>query len=316
MNNRPLKIISGSSHPKFAKDVADNLGVELVNATISHFDDDETQIEIHTSIRGADTFIIQSGSRPANHNLMELFFILDALKRSHCWRRTAVMPLYPYARADRKVKPHVPISAKTVADLLKASGMDRLVTMDLHAGQISGFFDCPVDNLYANTIFIKHIKEKNNLENTCIVSPDIGGSLRADTLAKQLGCHVAIIYKRRGGPGQIESTRLIGDVSGMKCILVDDMIASGGTMVKAAELLKENGAIEVSAYATHAILTGTSVSKIDASEFSKVYVTDSVPLNKYAAISNKIEVLSVAPLFAEAIKRVHKEVSLADLFVA
>jgi ribose-phosphate pyrophosphokinase len=318
MNNsgRDMRIISGSANPKLAEDICASLACcdKLANTFTDTFPDDECQIEIYDSMRGLDVFVIQPTSRPANHHIMELCLILDALKRSNCWRVTAVIPYYGYARQDRKVKPQVPISAKAVANLISASGVDRIITMDLHSGQTQGFFDIPVDNLYSSSIFLNHIKEKYSPEEIIIVSPDAGGTNRVKAYAKRLNCGMAIVYKKRNKPGQIEEMTLIGEVSGKTVIMLDDMIDSAGTLCGASEIVYESGATDVVAYAAHPVMTGTSVTKINNSKFSKVYVTDTIPLNKYAVASDKIEVMSIAPLIADAIKNVHEESSMSHLF--
>ena len=310
------KIISGSANPKLAEDICGELESceKLANTFVDTFADDESQIEIYDTMRGKDVFVIQPTCRPANHHIMELCLILDALKRSNCWRVTAVLPYYGYARQDRKVKPQAPISAKAVANLISVSGANRIITVDLHSGQTQGFFDVPVDNLYASSIFIKHIKEKYNPENIIIVSPDAGGTNRVKAYAKRLNCGMAIVYKKRNKPGQIEEMTLIGEVEGKTVIMLDDMVDSAGTLCGASEVVYEAGAVGIEAYATHPVLTGTSVTKINNSKFTKVYVTDTIPLNKYAIASEKIAMMSIAPLIAEAIKNVHEESSMAHLF--
>ena len=311
-----MRIISGSANPKLAETVClqlPNCG-GLSKVFIGTFSDGESQIEIYDTMRGMDVFVIQPTCKMANHNVLELCLILDALKRSNCWRVTAVIPYYGYARQDRKVKSQVPISAKAVANLISVSGIDRIITIDLHSGQTQGFFDIPVDNLYASGIFIKQIKENYSADDIVVVSPDAGGTNRAKAYAKRLNCGMAIVYKKRKGPGQIEDMTLIGDVSGKTVIMLDDMIDSAGTLCGASEVVWEAGATDIVAYATHPVLTGTSVTKINNSKFSKVYVTDTIPLNKYAVASGKIEIISIAPLLASAIKNVHEETSVGNLF--
>lgn len=314
--DRDLLIISGSANPKLADDVCKNLDCcnKPASILINTFADEETNIKINDSVRGKDVFVIQPTSKPANQHIMELCLILDALKRSNCWRVTAVLPYFGYARQDRKVAPQVPISAKAVANLIEISGADRVITIDLHSGQTQGFFDIPVDNLYASSLFIKHIKSNHNPNDIVIVSPDAGGTNRAKAYAKIIGCDMAIVYKRRSGPGKIEDMTLIGDVKNKVVIMLDDMIDSSGTVCGASKIVMEAGAKLIFAYATHPVLTGTSVTKINDSCFTKVFVTDTIPLNKYAIVSEKIEVMSIAPLLASAIEGVHKETSISHLF--
>lgn len=316
MNSRPLKIISGSANPKLAKDICSNLEecTGLVDAIVEKFNDGESNIGINEDVRGCDVFVIQPTSRPSNHNIMELCLLLDALKRSNCWRVTAVVPYYGYARQDRKMRPQVPISAKLVADVISEAGINRMLTMDLHSGQTQGFFNAPVDNLFASSLFLKHIKEEYDTKEVVVVSPDAGGTERAKAYAKRIGCGMAICYKKRSGPGQIEEMTLIGNVFGKTVIMLDDMVDTAGTLCGASKLVFDAGALDVIAYCTHPVLTGTSVNKIEDSYFSKVYVTDTIPLNKFAAVSDKIEVMSVAPLFAEAIFCIHHEQANSALF--
>jgi len=318
MNNsgRDLRIISGSSNIKLAKEICNNLEAceHLVDVLVGTFNDEESRIEINESVRGCDVFVVQSGCRPANHHIVELCLILDALKRSNCWRITVVLAYFPYARADMKIKPQIPISAKAIADIISVSGADRIITVDLHSGQTQGFFDIPVDNLYASYVFIEHIRERFKPEDIIIVSPDAGGTNRAKAYAKRLGCGMAIVYKKRSGPGQIEEMTLIGEVEGKTVIMLDDMVDSAGTLCGASEVVYDAGAIGIEAYCTHPVLTGTSVTKINNSKFTKVYVTDTIPLNKYAVASEKISVISIAPMIAEAIKNVHEDSPMSHLF--
>lgn len=317
MSKRKLKIISGSSNPVLAKSVCDNLSTEcsgLVDAMIGKFADGESRIEIREDVRGCDVFVIQSTSSPANHHVIELCLILDALKRSNCWRINAVLPYYGYARQDRKIMPQVPISARAIADLISVSGVDRVVTIDLHSGQSQGYFSVPVDNLYAGPIFINKILSEHNPEELVLVSPDAGGAMRARAVAKRIGCDMAVVYKRRGKAGQIDDMLLLGEVENKIVIILDDMVDTAGTLCGAAEVIHKAGATEINAYCTHAVLSSPSVTRIDESNFNKVYVTDTIPLNKYASVSDKIEVISIAELLAQAILNIHRENGQCSLF--
>lgn len=316
MKDRELKIISGSANPKLAKDICSNLEEcsGVVDTTIESFNDEESNIAIKDSVRGCDVFVVQPTSRPANHHIMELCLILDALKRSNCWRVTAVIPYYGYARQDRKMMPQVPISAKLVADFISVAGIDRILTMDLHSGQTQGFFDVPVDNLFASSIFLKQIKNMYDPNEVVVVSPDAGGTERAKAYAKRIGCGMAICYKKRAGAGKIEEMTLIGEVSDKTVIMLDDMVDTAGTLCGASKLVSDAGALDVVAYCTHPVLSGVSVTKIEESAFSKIYVTDTIPLNKFAVVSDKIKVITVAPLLAEAIHCIHHEKANSALF--
>ena len=318
-NDRPLKIISGSANPKLASDIANQIGVELSPSLISTFSDGECQIEIHDNMRGCDVFVIQPTCPPTDHNIMELYFILDALKRSACWRVTAVIPYYGYGRQDRKIKPRVPISAKAVANLLATGGLDRVLTIDLHSGQIQGFFECPVDHLYGSKVFLDHMKA-NLKEHTVLLSPDAGGTDRVYHYSKRLNLPMATSYKKRSGPNEIEQLIILGAVKSQHVIVVDDMIDTAGTLCKIAYLAMNEGAKSVTCYATHAVLSGKAAERIQESPISRVYVTDTIPPSpendpfSYQAITNKIERVSVAPLFAEAILNIHYETSVSTLF--
>lgn len=317
MSKRKLKIISGSSNPVLAKSVCDNLPTEcsgLVDAVVSKFADSESRIEIREDVRGCDVFVLQSTSKPANDYVVELCLILDALKRSNCWRINSVIPYYGYARQDKKVMPQVPISARAIADLISVSGIDRVVTIDLHSSQSQGYFSVPVDNLFAGPIFIDRILFEHKPEDIVLVSPDAGGAMRTKAVAKRIGCDMAIVYKKRGAPGQIDDTILLGDVEGKIAIILDDMVDTAGTLCSAAKVIGEAGAIEINAYCTHAVLSKPSVTRIDESKFNKVFVTDTIPLNKYGSASGKIEVISIAPLLAKAIYNVHYENGMCELF--
>ena len=306
-----FKIFTGSAHPNFSKDVADNLNITLAEAEISRFSDGEISIRLCESVRGKDVFVIQPTCAPANDNLMELFIIIDALKRSSVNCINVIMPYFGYARQDRKAEPRVPITAKLVADLLQRAGITRLVTMDLHAGQIQGFFDIPVDNLYGSVIFQDYIRSKN-LQNAIIASPDIGGVARARYFAKLLGLEIVLIDKRREKANESEVMNVIGNVRDKNVILIDDIIDTAGTMVKAASAFKEKGATSVIALGTHAVFSGESYEKIEKSQIDEVIVTDTIPLK---IASPKIKVLSVAPLFAEVIRRINKNESVNSLFI-
>lgn len=318
-NDRPIKIISGSAHPQLAQDIAANLDAKISPSLISSFSDGESQIEIHDNMRGCDVFVIQPTCPPANENIMELYFILDVLKRSDCWRVTAVIPYYGYGRQDRKIKPRVPISGKAVANLLTLGGIDRVLTIDLHSGQIQGFFECPVDHLYGSKVFINHMKE-NLEEHTVLLSPDAGGTDRVHHYAKRLDLPMATSYKKRSGPNAIEQMIILGAVKGMNVVVVDDMIDTAGTLCKIAILAMNEGARSVTCYATHAVLSGKAAARIQESPISKVYVTDTIPPSpetdaaSFDAITNKIQRVSVAPLFAQAIMNIHYETSISSLF--
>lgn len=318
-NGRPLKIISGSANQLLAQKIVEKLDIPLAKATVSTFSDGESQIEIHDNMRGCDVFVIQPTCYPANHNIMELYLILDALKRSACWRVTAVLPYYGFGRQDRKSKPRVPISAKAVASLITLGGIDRVLTIDLHSGQIQGFFDCPVDHLYGASVFLPHIKE-NLKQFTVLLSPDAGGTDRVHYYAKKLDIPMATSYKKRTKPNQIDEMIILGDVKGRHVIIIDDMIDTAGTLCKIAILAKTNGAESITCYATHAVLSGKAIENIEGSPISRVYVTDTIPMpdavnpEKFEMITRKIRYISVSDLFAEAIKNIHNETSVSSLF--
>lgn len=310
-----LKIFSGNSNPDFAKKVAESAGVELGHAKFSRFSDGEIQIEIHESVRGCNAFVIQSTCPPVNEGYMELFLILDALRRASAREISAVIPYYGYARQDRKVAPRAPISAKCVADLLKTSGADRLISVDLHSSQIQGFFDGPVDHLFAIPTFARQWRETYGTgEEFVAVSPDAGGVERVRAFAKRLACSIAIIDKRRAGPNQVESVNLVGDVKGKTAIILDDMIDTAGTLTQAVDSLLKNGAKRVFAVATHPVLSGPAVSRLRESGVEKVWVSDTIPLRPEAQESGKFEVVSMAPVVAEAIKRINAHDSVSALF--
>ena len=309
-----MKVLSCTSNPSLSNKIAKNLKLKLVNTTIKNFADGEIYIEINENIRGNSIFVIQSISHPANDNLMELLICIDALKRSSAKNITAVIPYFGYARQDRKVVPRTSISAKLVSNLIMNAGAHRVVTVDLHAGQIQGFFDIPVDNLFTTPIFARHIKKNINLKNIICVSPDIGGVERARALGKRLDAGLAIIDKRRPAPGKSEVMNIIGDVKDKSCIITDDIIDSGGTIVNAAKALKTKGAKEVYVYITHAVLSGSAVDKIKNSPVKKLIVTDSIDNSKKIKNSPKIEVLSISTLMSEAIKRISNSTSVSSLF--
>ena len=309
-----MKILSGTSNTKLSKDISRQLKLKLVNTNIKRFSDGEIYIEINENIRGNSVFVIQSTSHPANDNLMELLLCIDALKRSSAKNITAVIPYYGYARQDRKVAPRTSISAKVVANLITNAGASRVVTVDLHAGQIQGFFDMPVDNLFTTPLFAKYIKKKLKSKNWLCGSPDVGGVQRTRGLATKIKADLAIIDKRRPTPGQSKVMNIIGNVKGKTCIIVDDIIDSGGTIVSAADALKKEGATEVYVFITHAVLSGQAVSKIKKSKIKKLIITDTIDNSGKIKNISKIEVLSIAPLMAEAIKRISNSTSVSDLF--
>lgn len=309
-----IKIISGSSHRSLSQEVADNLGVSLCDTKISSFSDGEIMIQINENVRGSDAFVIQSTSPPVNDSIMELLLIIDALKRASAGRITAVMPYYGYARQDRKVQPRVPISSKLVADIVTAAGANRVLAVDLHAGQIQGFFNIPVDHLYAMPVLVEHIRGRQ-FKDLVIVSPDAGGVERARAFAKRLQCSLAIIDKRREIANVCEVLNVIGDVTGRDTLLLDDMIDTAGTTTQAAAALKQGGANRVFAAATHAVLSGPAIERINASVIEEIIVTNTIPLDSKKEKCGKLTVLSIAPLLADAIKRIHDESSISSLFV-
>ncbi len=309
-----IKIISGSSHRSLSQEVADNLGVSLCDTKISSFSDGEIMIQINENVRGSDAFVIQSTSPPVNDSIMELLLIIDALKRASAGRITAVMPYYGYARQDRKVQPRVPISSKLVADIVTAAGANRVLAVDLHAGQIQGFFNIPVDHLYAMPVLVEHIRGRQ-FKDLVIVSPDAGGVERARAFAKRLQCSLAIIDKRRETANVCEVLNVIGDVTGRDTLLLDDMIDTAGTTTQAAAALKQGGANRVFAAATHAVLSGPAIERINASVIEEIIVTNTIPLDSKKEMCRKLTVLSIAPLLADAIKRIHDESSISSLFV-
>lgn len=309
-----LRLYGGSSNPKLARDIADVLGVQLGNMRISRFSDGEIWVQIDESVRGADCFIIQSGCCPVNDSIMELLIVLDALRRAAARRINVVMPYFSYARQDKKVKPREPITAKLLSNLITWSGASRIMTIDLHAGQIQGFFDLPVDHLYAAPIIAEYLREHVTPTNDAVVvSPDVGGVGRARALAEALGKPLAIITKRRPEPNRAEVMELIGDIEGKTCIIVDDMIDTGGSIVLGAKALIDRGAKEIYACCTHPVFSDEAVKKLDESPIKSVIITDTIPVSPEKQ-SPKLVTLSVAPLLADAIMRTHNEKSVSELF--
>jgi ribose-phosphate pyrophosphokinase len=312
-----MVLFTGNANPELARAIAQSMGQPLAPAHCGRFSDGETRVELRQNVRGRDVFLIQSTCAPANDNLMELLIMAEACKRSSAGRITAVIPYFGYARQDRKVAPRAPISARLMADLLQAAGVERVLTMDLHAGQIQGFFDIPVDNLYARSLFYRHLRDEVAIhrDKTVVVSPDAGGVERARGYASLLKCGLAIIDKRRKKANEADVMNIVGDVVGKRAILIDDMIDTAGTMTKGAQALADQGAASVYACATHAVLSGPAIERIDASVFERVIVTDTIPLSEAGAASERIQVLSVAPLFAEAIRSIHFNDSISRLFL-
>jgi len=309
-----MKVLAGTSNPQLCSDIAKNLKLKLVNTNIKRFADDEIYVEINENIRGNSIFVIQSTSNPANDNLMELLICIDALKRSSAKNITAVIPYFGYARQDRKVVPRTAISAKLVSDLITNAGANRILSVDLHAGQIQGFFNIPVDNLFATPIFARHIKKKVKLNNLICVAPDVGGVERTRALSRRLNTSIAIIDKRRPAPGKSEVMNIVGDIRNKNCVIIDDIIDSGGTIVNAAQALKNKGAKDVFVYITHAVLSGKAVEKIEKSKIKKLITTDTIDnLNKLKR-SKKIEIISIAPIISEAMKRISNSTSVSSLF--
>ncbi len=311
----PMKIIAGNSNLPLAQAISKELNIPLAKSTIRRFSDMEIFVEIQENVRGEDVFVIQSTSYPANDNLMELLVVIDALRRGSARRITAVLPYFGYARQDRKPSPRTPISAKLVANMITAAGADRVLTMDLHAGQIQGFFDIPLDNLYAAPVFTRDIQTRLGKEdNITVVSPDVGGVIRARAVAKRLDADLAIIDKRRERAGVSEVMNIIGDVENRRCIMIDDIVDSGGTLCNAAVALKEAGAQEVYAYITHGVLSGGAVARIGDSPMEKLIVTDSIQATDAVKGARNIEQLPIAPLMADAIERISTETSVSSLF--
>jgi ribose-phosphate pyrophosphokinase len=314
MNHDRLKVFAGNANLPLADEICQELEIHRSQAMVRHFSDGEIHLQLKENVRGADVFIIQPTCTPVDRNLMELLLMIDALKRSSAQRITPVLPYYGYARQDRKDKPRVPISARLVAALLETAGADRVLCLDLHAAQIQGFFDIPVDHLFAMPVMIDYFKTLD-IDNLTVVSPDAGGVERARAFAKRLNSPLAIIDKRREEANVAEVMNVVGEVEGRNCVLVDDLIDTGGTLVKGAEALLEKGAASVTACATHAVLSGQAVSRIEASAMKEVIFTNSIPLSEEARKSDKIKSLSIAKLMAAAIKSIHEETSVSNLFV-
>ena len=311
---RQLLVFSGRSNPQFTEAMCGTLHTDIGRLEVVRFSDGELSVEISDNVRGRDVYIVQSTSSPGNDHLMELLIVLDALKRASAWRITAVIPYFGYARQDRKLKGRVPITAKLVADLLHTAGAHRVLTMDLHAGQIVGFFNIPVDNLNALPVLYPYLKARYGKDDLTIVSPDMGGTERARLLATRLNnANIAVIDKRRSGPNQISEMKVVGEVKDKTCIIVDDMVDTGGTLVKAADTLLKQGAEKVLACCVHPVLSGRAIELIENSALVEVVVTDTIPIPKNP-MPEKITVLSVAPIFAEAIRRIHYDDSISSLF--
>ncbi len=310
-----IKVFSGNSNINLAQKICDVMGVPLGKASVRNFSDGEVMVEVCENVRGRDVYIVQSTCAPTNDNLMELLVMTDALKRASAATITAVIPYYGYARQDRKAAPRTPISAKLVADLITTAGVDRVVTADLHAGQIQGFFNIPVDNLYAAPVILNHLKDRFDHHKIVMVSPDAGGTERARAFAKRLECPMAVIDKRRTGPNVAEVMHLIGDVKGKIAIILDDMIDTAGTLTQAAGALKQNGAESIYACATHGVLSGPAIDRINGSVIEEILLTDTIPLGEKGNRTSKIKVLSVAPLLGEAIRRIHDDESVSSLFI-
>ncbi|MBP8980181.1 MAG: ribose-phosphate pyrophosphokinase [Syntrophobacterales bacterium] len=309
-----IRIFSGNATPDLASKITKNLGVPLGKANVSIFSDGETRVEINENVRGMDVFIIQSTCPPVNVTLMELLIMIDAMKRASAYRITAVIPYYGYARQDRKVAPRAPISAKLVADLIATAGANRVLSMDLHAGQIQGFFNIPVDNLFATPVLLDYIKE-NYSDNTVIVSPDTGGVVRARAFATRMGVGLAIIDKRREGPNEAQVMNIIGNVQGKRVVVLDDLIDTAGTVVQAAKALQEAGALDVSVCCTHPVLSGPAIERLENSDIKEIIVTDTIPLHDGARTCRRIKILSVAGLLSEAVRRIYYDDSVSSLFI-
>jgi ribose-phosphate pyrophosphokinase len=309
-----IRIFSGNANIALATKICQHLGISLGKANVTTFSDGETRVEINENVRGMDVFIIQSTCPPVNVTCMELLIMIDALKRASADRITAVVPYYGYGRQDRKVAPRAPITAKLMADLITTAGANRVLSMDLHAGQIQGFFNIPVDNLFATPVLFDYMK-KNFVDNTVVVSPDTGGVERARAFGKRLGASLAIIDKRREGPNEAEVMNIIGNVKGKRIIILDDMIDTAGTVVQAARAMKEAGALEISICCTHPVLSGPALDRIEGSEINEVIVTDTIPLSDRAKNCKKIKVLSVSGILGEAVRRIYYNDSVSSLFI-
>jgi ribose-phosphate pyrophosphokinase len=309
-----LKIFSGRAHPALAREICEYLGIDLGQITLFNFSDGENYCQIDENVRGADVFVVQPTSSPVNDHMMELLILLDAFRRSSASRITAVMPYFGYARQDKKDKPRVPIAAKLMADLLTASGADRILTMDLHTLQIQGFFNIPVDHLFAAPVLLDAIREMG-IDDLVIVSPDVGGVARARAIGKRLGASLAIIDKRRGGPNETEVLNVVGEVEGKNVLILDDIIDTAGTLVQAEEALRKQGAKRTFAAAVHPVFSGPARERIEASKLETLFVTNTIPLDGSMKDCRKIRTLSVAPLLGEAIQRIHQGASVSSLFV-
>ena len=310
-----MKLMAGNSNLPLARAIAGYLEIPLTDASVRRFADEEVFVEIHENVRGEDVFVLQSTSFPANDNLMELLICIDALKRASARRITAVVPYFGYARQDRKPGPRTPISAKLVANLITQAGADRVLAVDLHAGQIQGFFDIPTDNLFAAPVMAADIQARYGDRDLMVVSPDVGGVVRARALAKRLdNAPLAIVDKRRDRPGESEVMNIIGDVQRRHCVLIDDIVDSGGTLCNAADALLEQGASSVAAYITHGVLSGAAVARVDASQLTELVVTDTIPAAEAAKDAKRIRYLTIAPLIGEAVRRIADESSVSSLF--
>ena len=309
-----MKLVTGNSNSKLAKNIADYVGVGLLKCEVKRFADKEIFVEMHENVRGEDVFVIQSTSFPANDNLMELLIIIDTLRRASAKRITAVVPYFGYARQDRKPGPRTPITSKLVANMIDKAGANRVLTLDLHAGQIQGFFDIPTDNLFAAPVLTSNIKDKIKNKTPIIVSPDVGGVVRARIIASRIGADLAIVDKRREKAGESEVMNIIGDVEGRACFIIDDIVDSAGTLCNASNALLDQGATEVYAYVTHGVLSGEAVERVNNSSLTKLVLTDTIEESDLVLKSNKIEVISISSLLGEAIKRISDEKSVSSLF--
>ena len=309
-----MKLVTGNSNLKLAKNIADYVGVGLAKCEVKRFADKEIFVEMHENVRGEDVFVIQSTSFPANDNLMELLIIIDTLRRASAKRITAVVPYFGYARQDRKPGPRTPITSKLVANMIDKAGANRVLTLDLHAGQIQGFFDIPTDNLFAAPVLTSNIKDKIKNKTPIIVSPDVGGVVRARIIASRIGADLAIVDKRREKAGESEVMNIIGDVEGRACFIIDDIVDSAGTLCNASNALLDQGATEVYAYVTHGVLSGEAVERVNNSSLTKLVLTDTIEESDLVLKSNKIEVISISSLLGEAIKRISDEKSVSSLF--
>jgi ribose-phosphate pyrophosphokinase len=314
LSGQELKVFSGNANLPLAKEICQNMNISLANAVVGRFSDGEINVQIIDNVRGMDVFVVQPTSSPVNRNLMELLIMIDALKRASAARITAVIPYYGYSRQDRKVQPRVPITSKLVADLITSAGANRVLTIDLHAGQIQGFFNIPVDNLFAASVILEYLRTKKFI-NLTVVSPDAGGVERARAFAKRLNATLAIIDKRRDKPNVAQVMNIIGDVKGHDCLLLDDMVDTAGTLTEGASALRENGAGKIIAACTHAVLSGPATTRINSSVLDELIATNTIALESKQQECKKLTVLSAAPLLAESIKRIHEETSLSSLFV-